>query len=277
MFLLDRRNFLQMSAAAGLGAASTSLLAGRAMAAPSMAEVFTAGQDGGNVDSAVIVGEDAAVLIDTQFSPDYAAALADLIEGTGKRLDTVFITHAHPDHYSGLPIIRERFPDLRAVTHAAIQPLLPEEVGPVGALATDHILLEGERLDVLDPLHGDTDLISAVHIPSLDTLVLGDLAFVDTHVWVAENTTPERLDLWRASMDQLEAIGAGVVVPGHQTESSANDNSVFAYTRAYLDVWQQALADASNAEELTAIMLEGREDLGLRFAIQRAATAIYGE
>lgn len=273
MFLLDRRHLLQMSAAAGI----TATLPRFAFAAPEATEVYTGTPEGGNVDSVVVVGEQNAVLIDTQFTPDNAAALADLIEGTGRQLETVFITHAHPDHYSGLPVIRERFPDLRAVAHPMIQPLIPESAGAVDALDTDHILLEGERLDVLDPMHGDTDLITAVHIPALDTLIATDFAYVDTHVWVAENTTADRLDLWRASLDQLEALGAGTIIPGHRAETSPNDASVFAFTRAYLDIWQDALASVGSAEELTAIMMDGREDLGLGFAVQMAVGAVFPE
>ncbi len=273
MFLLDRRHVLQMTAAAGLGATLPKL----AYAAPEAAEIYTGTPEGGNVDSVVVVGERNAVLIDTQFSPENATALADLIEGTGRQLETVFITHAHPDHFSGLPIIRERFPELRAVAHPSIQPLLPDSAGEVEAINADHILLEGERLDILDPMHGDTDLITAVHIPALDMLVAADFAYVDTHVWVAENTTAERLDLWRASLDQLEAMGVGTVIPGHRAETSPNDASVFAYTRAYLDVWQDALGTAGSAEELTAIMMEGRENLGLAFAVQVAVGAAFPE
>jgi glyoxylase-like metal-dependent hydrolase (beta-lactamase superfamily II) len=273
MFLLDRRHVLQMTAAAGLGAT----LPRFAHAAVEATELYTGTPEGGNVDSVVVVGERNAVLIDTQFTPDNASALADLIEGTGRQLETVFITHAHPDHYSGLPVIRDRFPDLRAVAHPMIQPLIPVEAGAVEALDADHIMLEGERLEILDPMHGDTDMISAVHIPALDTLVAADFAYVDTHVWVAENTTAARLDLWRASLDQLEAMGAGTVIPGHRAETSANDASVFAYTRAYLDVWQDALGTAGSAEELTAIMMAGREDLGLAFAVQMAVGAAFPE
>lgn len=275
MFLLDRRHVLQIMAASGLSGLAS---ARTALAAPSTTEVYTADATGGNVDSVVVMGDEAAILIDTQFTPDHATALADVIAASGRRLDTVFITHAHPDHYSGLPVIRERFPDVRAFAHGAIQPLIPADVaGAVEALDGDHLMLEGERLNVLDPMHGDTDLIAAVHIPALDTLVTADLGFADTHLWVAENTTPERMDLWRASLDRLEALGAGTVIPGHRAATSANDSSVFAYTRAYLDVWQEALAATSSAEELSAAMMAGREDMGLAFAIEVAVGAVYPE
>ncbi len=277
MFLLDRRRFLQTTGASGLAAAAGAFVPRPARAAPTEHGVFTADATGANVDSVIVMGDDHAVLIDTQFTPDHATQLADMIAATGRELQTVFISHAHPDHYTGLPTIRARFPDLRAVAHPLIQPLLPPEIGPVEALSTDHIALEGERLEVLDPMHGDTDLISAVHIPALDTLVAADLAYVDAHLWLRENTSPERIGLWRASLDRLEAIGAGTVVPGHQAETSANDASVFGFTRDYLDTWETALAEASNAEELQARMMAGREGLGLALAVEYAVGAVFPE
>ncbi len=274
MFLLDRRTFVQLTAAS---AGAAALWPASANAAPTGAEVFTGDAMGGNVDSVVLMGDSNALLVDTQFTPENATRLADVIEVTGRTLETVFITHAHPDHYSGLPIIRERFPDLRAVAHPDVLALLPvADIGAVEAL-DGPLMLEAEEIEVLGPMHGDTDVITPLYVASLDTLIAADMAYADCHVWVAENTSVERLDLWRANLDALEAMGAATVIPGHRLESSANDASVLAFTRAYLDVWQQALEETSSAEELTARMMDGREDLGLGFAVQMAVGAVYPE
>ena len=274
MFILDRRSFLQIT---GATAAATALWPASAMAAPQSAEVFTGDAAGGNVDSVILMGSETALLVDTQFSPENAVRLADVIAATGRSLGTVFITHAHPDHYSGLPVIRERFPDVRAVAHPEVLALLPvADIGAVEAL-DGPLMLEGEEVQVLGPMHGDTDVITPLYVPSLDTLIAADMAYVDCHVWVAENTSTERLDLWRANLDTLEAMAAGTVIPGHRLDTSANDASVFAFTRAYLDVWQQALAETDSAEALTARMMDGREDLGLAFAVQMAVGAVYPE
>ncbi len=289
MQLLDRRTFLALTAGSAAAA-----LARPAQAALAGADVFTADAFGGVVDSTVIVGEEAAVLIDAQFTLPNATRLADMIAAMGKRLETILITHVHPDHHLGLAVIMDRFPEAKPVAHPAIQPLIegaaqglldymkagqpdnfPDRVVIPEALAGDAVLLEGERIEVLDPMHGDTDLISAVHVPGLDTLIASDFAYAGTHAWVAENTTPEKLDLWRASMDSLEAIGAGTVIPGHRSETAANDASVFAATRAYLDQWEAALAATSSAEELKAAMMQGNADKGLAFALDRAVAAVY--
>lgn len=290
MQLLDRRTFLAL--AAGTAAAG---LAGPARAGLSGADVFTADPFGGEVDSTILIGDENAVLIDAQFTAPNAMRLADMIAATGKNLQTIFITHYHPDHHLGLGVIMDRFPDAKPVAHPAIQPLIAGAAqamldgmsggAPAGTFADrvvipeamigDAILLEGERIEVLDPMHGDTDLMSAVHIPSIDTLIATDFAYAGTHAWVAENTTPEALNKWRASMDALEAIGAGTVVPGHQSLGAARDNSVFAATRAYLDQWEKALSETSTAEDLKAAMMIGNEDKGLAFALDRAVGAVY--
>lgn len=289
MQLLDRRTFLALTAGA-----ATAGLAGRAHAALAGADVFTADPFGALVDSTVIVGDEAAVLIDAQFNMANATRLADMIAATGKRLETIFITHYHPDHHLGLAVIMDRFPDAKPVAHPQIQPLIagaaqpmldafasgqpgafPDRVVIPEAMAGDAILLEGERIEVLDPMHGDTELISAVHIPSLDTLIASDFAYEGTHVWVAENTMPEQIEQWRASMAALEAIGAGTVVPGHQSEGAAHDASVFAKTRAYLDQWEAALADTSTPEDLRAAMMVGNEGLGFTLGLDRAVAAVY--
>jgi glyoxylase-like metal-dependent hydrolase (beta-lactamase superfamily II) len=291
MQILDRRTFLAMAG----GTAALGLTGGRALAQAAEAQVFTADPYGALVDSVVILGAEKAALIDAQINVANATALADMIAATGRQLETIFITHHHPDHILGLDVILTRFPEAKAFAHAAIRPVIEASAqgmldflaanNPPGtfaskvvipeALAADHILLEGERIEVLEPMHGDTALVSAVHIPALDTLVATDFAYAGTHAWMAENQTPDLIAKWRESLGKLEAIGAGIVVPGHRMEGSANDASVFAETRAYLDQWEAAKASATNAEELRAAMMAGNEALGLTFALDMAIGAAF--
>ena len=63
----------------------------------------------------LIYGEHEALLVDTFLSEAQTAELADWIVATGKRLSTIYITHAHPDHFFGLKLLRDRFPSARAV------------------------------------------------------------------------------------------------------------------------------------------------------------------
>jgi glyoxylase-like metal-dependent hydrolase (beta-lactamase superfamily II) len=144
------------------------------------------------------------------------------------------------------------------------------------ALPGEHIMLDGERIDVLPPMHGDTNLVTPVHVKAMDLLVASDIVFADTHLYVAENKDAEALEKWRKSLSALEAIGAKTIVPGHRLSTSANDASAFAHTRRYLDGWQAALAEAKSADELRAALLRRVGDLPVPFFVDRAVKAVYG-
>ena len=65
--------------------------------------------------STLIAGQREAVLIDAQYMESDVAALGDMIEGTGKELTAIYITHGHADHHFGLGPLLERFPRARAL------------------------------------------------------------------------------------------------------------------------------------------------------------------
>ena len=43
------------------------------------------------------------------------AQLADWIAASERRLSTIYITHGHPDHFFGLKLLRDPFPEARAL------------------------------------------------------------------------------------------------------------------------------------------------------------------
>ena len=118
MFLLNRRNFMEIVAGASLAGIARPALAA------STADVFTGDPMGGLVDSVVVVGEESILLVDAQFTAPNAARLADVIAATGRRLETIFVSHFHPDHHLGLTVLMERFPEARPVAHASVQPMI---------------------------------------------------------------------------------------------------------------------------------------------------------
>lgn len=292
MELLNRRTLLATAAASG---AAGVLLPRRVHAAAASTEMFTSDEAGLLVGSAVILGERSAVLVDAQFTAGNAALLADMIVATGRRLESIVITHMHPDHFLGLPILLDRFPEARAYAQADVQAVIAQVAAPMHAeiaggapagvfadrvivpevLGADHLMLEGERIEILPPMAGDTALITPVHIPSLDTLIATDIAYIDTHLWMEEVAVTNGMDAWRASVAALRAIGAGTVLPGHRQAGSPNDASVFDATLAYLDHWEGARAASTSAEEFRARLMVGTENLGFGFAIDRGVAAAF--
>src|SRR5580698_10431046 len=67
------------------------------------------------ITSTLIYGETDAVLVDAMMTVAEAEALADWIALHNRNLETIYITHAHFDHFYGLGILLDRFPGARAI------------------------------------------------------------------------------------------------------------------------------------------------------------------
>ena len=77
--------------------------------------IFTSSPNGYSVNSTLVYGDKDAILIDSQFLLSEAHRLAAMILESGKNLTTVYITHPHPDHYFGLAVIKQAFPNAKLV------------------------------------------------------------------------------------------------------------------------------------------------------------------
>jgi len=67
------------------------------------------------ITSTLIFGEYDAVLVDAMGTVAEADALADWVALHNRNLETIYITHAHFDHFYGLSILLDRFPGARAI------------------------------------------------------------------------------------------------------------------------------------------------------------------
>ncbi len=73
------------------------------------------GVTGYDVNSTMISGEKDMIVIDSQFSLSEAHRLAAEILESKKNLTTIYITHPHPDHFFGLAVLKQAFPNARVV------------------------------------------------------------------------------------------------------------------------------------------------------------------
>src|SRR6202051_472777 len=67
------------------------------------------------ITSTLIFGEYDAVLVDAMLTVAEAEALADWGGLHNRNLETIYIPHAHFDHFYGLSILLDRFPGARAI------------------------------------------------------------------------------------------------------------------------------------------------------------------
>ena len=86
------------------------------------------------ITSTLIFGEHDAVLVDAMGTVAEAEALANWVALHNRNLETIYITHAHFDHFYGLSILLDRFPGARAIaTPKTLSAMQTSFTAPSGA------------------------------------------------------------------------------------------------------------------------------------------------
>ena len=260
---------------------------------PLQVKVFMSSQDhmGLGVASAIIYGQTDAVLVDAQFTKSNAHRLVAEIIETGKTLKTIYITHVHPDHFMGLPVVTEAFPEARVVSikesaddvnasgDFKIAYWGKKVLGHNGAktkvfvetLDEPLIMLEGKRLEILGPFQGDAPNSSVVWIPSIKTLIASDLIFDHAHAWLSAAKSPALANEWLAALDTIEALKPEVVVPGHAPSNQYLSPASIPYTREYIRAFLRALNETQDSKALIAEMRRQYPNASLPFALDYSA------
>jgi glyoxylase-like metal-dependent hydrolase (beta-lactamase superfamily II) len=239
-------------------------------AAPLTVSVMQTSESSLYTSITLIAGAKHAILVDAPFSRADAHRVVAWILESGKELDAVYVTHDHPDHYFSMEVIAQAFPNARIVSQQKVvsdiwkslpykvkrwSPMLgangPRFPSAPSPLDSDHLMLEGERIDVLGPMQGDHVDCTALYVPSAKALIGGDLLFNQVHLWLGEQSAAGR-KAWAASVERLAALGATTIVGGHQKPGTLNDSSTIEFTRSYLAHMDAAIKSSRNSTELTA-------------------------
>jgi glyoxylase-like metal-dependent hydrolase (beta-lactamase superfamily II) len=222
----------------------------------------------------LIYGEREALLVDTFLSDQQTAELADWIAASGTRLSTIYITHGHPDHFFGLKLLRDRFPEARAIAtpevvdamQAALQPvsvenwrrrfpeLIPNSLTVAERLDRPAFKLEGNDIIAVDIGHTDTDHTTCLHVPSIALVIAGDAIYNGTHPYLVESNH-EGLLAWLAAIDKIEALKPQAVVVGHGPLDPDNAPRHIGETRRYIRDFMRLDAETTTARELYDSML----------------------
>jgi glyoxylase-like metal-dependent hydrolase (beta-lactamase superfamily II) len=257
-------------------------------------QVMTSPPEGIAVNSTLVYGDKDAILIDAQFRLSDAHRVVAAILESKKNLTTVYVTHPHPDHYFGLVVLRQAFPNAKFVALPKVvegikaswqnrvnawkpqygdnipaNPIIPE------ALDGNTLTLEGETLQVFGPLQGDSaGDNSFVWIPSLKAIVGGDTLFSGAHFVFAPMTATQKKD-WMATIDQMAALKPEVVIPGHQIVGAPNDASVLTFMKKYMQDSDEAQRSSKTADEFKSKMKALYPNLGVDGLLNISAGAAF--
>jgi glyoxylase-like metal-dependent hydrolase (beta-lactamase superfamily II) len=245
-------------------------VAANAFAAPITVKVILASEASLNATSTLLLGEKDAVLVDVPFTrSDGHRLVAEVLE-TGRTLRTIYISHDHPDHFMSLEVLAEAFPNARVITAGPVVediwrslPLKLKRWGPLlgangprhpvvpEAMAGNFFMLEGSEIRVLGPMQGDHVHATALWVPSISTLIAGDLLFADVHLWLGEHTPTQR-KAWLAVLDQFDALQPKIVVAGHRPAGVPDDTRALKFTREYLVAFEAEVKASKNSADLIA-------------------------
>ncbi len=227
---------------------------------------FTSSEAGAWSNSYLISGESEAILFDVFMLQSDAVQLVDRITTCGKVLKKVMISHAHPDHFMGLDVIAERFPDAQVVSTQNVVTdiktdgpwmfsMLKGKLGPEGPrrlvipepLAEPVLALEGVKLEVVEFGEGESKHTAAVYVSELKSFLSADLVYNQAHLYLQE----QHLESWLTRLNELEEFAKGrvtMIYPGH---GKAAGLELIAQTRACLHDFadETKSSDAKTAEQ----------------------------
>lgn len=258
-----------------------------------MREIGTSGETFSPTTSTLIIGESEVVLVDAQLIVAEVEALGDRLAATGKTLTSIFVTHGHGDHCFGASRLQARFPGARFVATPAVadyvrtqlqqetagmQALFGEDMatltGPPEPLTEGALHVDGHELLAIDVGQGDIAPSAVLHVPALDAVVAGDVAYNGIHQMLALGG-PDQWQLWLDSLSTIEQLQPTTVVAGHKKPEASDDAApVLAGSRTYIEDFTDAFHRSSTAEQLVEAMRAAYPDHGnlttLRYSAHRA-------
>jgi hypothetical protein len=258
-------------------------------------QVYNASENSFGVASVIISGKTDAVLIDAQFTLADAEKVAQEIKASGKKLTTIYISHADPDYYFGLEIFKKHFPDVVAYTSpasveaikATAQKKLDVWGERLGKAITSNVILpqvlkgnsielEGQKLEIigLEEFPNKT----FVWIPSIKAVVGGINVFGTTfNLWMADAQTPEARKNWIAVLDKISALKPEIVIPAHANSNSPFDITAINHTKSYIQFYEEALKTNKTSEALISALKTKYPALTFETALQIGAKVNTGE
>lgn len=208
----------------------------------------------------LIYGEHDAILVDTFLLEQHSKELVDWVAASGKNLTTVYVTHGHGDHFFGLKLLLDRFPNARALATASV------------AAASENQIKPDFMKSVWEPRFPG-QLPSALVAPADLNGDSGDAVYNNTHLYLAgcdENARGE----WLRALDKIEALHPQAVVTGHGVLEPDNSPRHIDETRRYINDFNAAALSTSTSQDLYEKMLTlhpNRVNPGSLWAAAKAA------
>jgi glyoxylase-like metal-dependent hydrolase (beta-lactamase superfamily II) len=204
------------------------------------------------ITSTLIYGEYDAVLVDPLTTVFEAEALAQWVALHHRNLTTIYITHGHFDHFFGLSVLLDHFPDAKAIATPKSVELINRTSPELAQFAQTLFpgqfpTLEGHELRIIEQGRTDTIDSTSLHVPSIDLVVGGDVLYNQCHMFVGD-TTPESRENWIEALDRLAALKPKIAVAGHKKTGAPDTPDAIEGSKSYLRDFGR-LQESTNSDQ----------------------------
>jgi glyoxylase-like metal-dependent hydrolase (beta-lactamase superfamily II) len=238
---------------------------------PVRIHTYTSPANGFLVNTQIVEGKSKVVIFDGQLLLPYAEEVASYVQSIGKPVDRIILSHPHPDHWSGLQTLTERYPDahvfalagvadeVRAKGGAELEGLkraFGDKVAAKVTVPTD-ILQEGPQ--TIDGVNytfksfkdGESEVQLVALMPDQHVMLAFDLVFSpNDHAF----TVAPYFDNWISILESLKAMkGYEKIIIGHDTpvDRSAIDSTIV-YVQQAKNIYSTAEDGKIYADRLKA-------------------------
>lgn len=238
-----------------------------------------------SVNSFIFSNGKSLVVLDVQRKAVEARKVVELVKAKGLPLTHILISHGHTDHFTGMAVFHEAFPDAKIVvaTEAIKRDIKAYAIymdrgGATGAEpALDPALkprtaehpngFDYERLIEVLPtpvleipgggtleLTTDYRVAEAPHMTTvfsrdLNALFLADFGYNRVHLWMGDDITLARVAVWRSEMLRIKGLyakRAPALYPGHGAPA---EMGLFDATVRYIDDYVRIVTSAKSRDE----------------------------
>ena len=238
-----------------------------------------------SVNAYIFSDDKSVVLVDSLRNSEEAELLAAEIKAHDKPLTHLLITHGHPDHYIGMNVIKQQFPDVRIVVNA---PEIKEDIiafstwmesvgwlekepalkpktdtnpngfdyeGQIGVVKNREIkLAEGAVLELFsDFAAAECEHLTTIYSKELNAFFSNDFVYNGVHPWLAIDK--QNIQNWKDQLLEFTHVLEKdlSVYPGHGQPS---DLSVFEKQLKYITDFEETVATAKTRQEAMQRMQE---------------------
>lgn len=214
----------------------------------------------GAVNSHLIETAEGIVLIDAQRVDSETQKLLQQIKAINKPLLAVLLTHAHPDHFGGLPLIAAAYPNALVYASPASIEIIKTDKGGLIKLteqnykedfnekvvvpnrainASEEFVVGGIIIRSEEIGAGEVESSTFYYLPSQNILFTGDLMNPSRTPFLLEG----RSNNWLKQLNyaKLKYSNVKTVYPGHGTSGAAG--AVIDNQREYLETFRRLIAE----------------------------------